>query len=134
MKKFYPIPADAAAKNVNEAVAHSIKKWKGLREENLEKHSLIHRSGTSILEDKKAGTTIFLIDVSTCALCKYAEETMRSNIDDKDGYADYCDYCPLGKIDNCNTPKSGYGIFIKTGNPEPMISNLVQIRTSLDKL
>ena len=36
--EFYPTPADEASKD--QAIAHSLRKWEGLRKENLDRHEL----------------------------------------------------------------------------------------------
>lgn len=62
--EFYPQPADEVP--ADEAVAHSLQKWKGMRPENLERHGVDAEWSYLAFEDQTLG-----IDASTCALCKH---------------------------------------------------------------
>lgn len=60
--EFYPVEAkDVAAED---ALAHSLRKWKGLRKENLERHGV--RCEGSYITD---GQQSLYIDTTSCALC-----------------------------------------------------------------
>lgn len=128
-KEFYHIPARKAAGDDLTAVEHSLKKWMGLRKENLDKHKVAQR-----------GKTIFSIDdelrVSnkTCALCighLQEQEDVRQSP---------CASCPLYKVrggyacdhagpDDPNLDPNHYPyrrvspfeFFVYFNDPEPMI-------------
>ena len=63
MDEFYPTPAQKFPTEL-EAVEHSLRKWKGLTKENLEKHSVVH-CRFSIRDDAHVQLDI---DSTTCAL------------------------------------------------------------------
>jgi hypothetical protein len=108
--KFYPRPASLVY--VNDAINHSLTKWRGLRPEQLKKFNITVSSG--ILQDELCN--IFQIDYKTCALCEYYYHNFT------------CD-CPLA-ITRKGTPcdkrlpdeiYSPYYRFIKNDDPELMI-------------
>lgn len=113
MDEFYPIPAQEVDKE--NACAHSLKKWEGLRAVNLSKHGLSRVSRA--LEDKEGNR--FLIDSGSCALCThYLDSEM------------HCPRCPLSQVrggTKCDSEKgyeeySPYFAFISVkSDPEPMI-------------
>ncbi len=70
LAEFYPKPAEEATGSWEEAVRHSLQKWKGATKKNLEKHSL-----------KKVP---FFYSEESCALCQ-------KNFN--------CTGCPLDKVD-----------------------------------
>jgi hypothetical protein len=116
--EFYPVPADEVP--VDQAITHSLRKWEGLRKENLDRHELtrIRRRITS-----RSGSE-FRVDGSSCALCH------RYLVDgDGDAYDVSCDDCPLSierdgvACDNLfnNEEVSPWNEFDEKGNPEPMI-------------
>lgn len=116
-KEFYPKPARLVSKRG--AAKHSLRKWIGLRTENLDKHGL-DRSGHAIFEVH--GPT-FYIDGDSCALCKHYAEPG-------------CPNCPLAIAfgRSCDDDgRSPWRIYINTGNPEPMIALLQKICDSQDK-
>lgn len=109
--EYYPIPADETEKE--NAIAHSLKKWEGLRISNLAMHSLfINDSGG--IEDEDG---IHLdIDAGSCALCLHA-------------YGEGCNTCPLflarGKVscDNVRSEEddSPWHTWCEDRDPRPMI-------------
>jgi len=111
--EFYTIDA----KNVSEenAVAHSLQKWIGLRPENLNKHEVSFLANNVIGDD----SNILDIDGESCALCvHHVHHVVAQN---------HCKECPLlvylGKT--CDgEPDSPYGYWLDTADPEPMISAL----------
>lgn len=112
-KEFYP-KAPTKKMTVREALEHSIRKWEGLRPENLERHEVL-RSKYYWLADE-ANMDTFDINADSCALCK------------KFYLMDYeCTDCPLyqqlGKRCDAND-RSPYVIWRTKGNPEPMIKAL----------
>lgn len=118
IEEFYPIPAKEVSKE--NALEHSIKKWEGLRKENLEKHDLMQED-RSILDQESYEA--LRIDGNSCALCvHYAARTS-------------CIGCPLyhirqdTKCDKSNKDVSAvYFDFTEDENPEPMIEELKQAR------
>lgn len=107
-EEFYLVDARDVPKE--EALAHSIKKWRGLTPENLAKHDL-RRLG-SYLHDDYGACAYFGIDTSSCALCTHYYSPGE------------CYGCPLyqhlgARCDN--DLDSPYGIFVGDGDPKPMI-------------
>lgn len=108
--EFYTIEAREVAEE--NAAAHSLQKWIGLRQENLDKHEVfISSSLMTSVSDNKDNLGINGLSCSLCVLYHSAD----------------CDSCPLrnylgGRCDG--DERSPYGIFIDTLDPEPMISAL----------
>jgi hypothetical protein len=109
-EKFYPIPAHEVP--ACDAVAHSLKKWTGLRDANLAKHGL---SSQGIYMYNENGTHEFSIDSSTCALCEHYID------DDND-----CPNCPLAQTlgRRCDDAYGPYTHFVTFDGPGPMIAAL----------
>jgi hypothetical protein len=115
-KEFYPITAKKASeKSEVEAIEHSLKKWQGLTEENLEKHGL-KKWGLAI---KGIGTDQYLdIDDTSCALCeKYYNENVNEEIDDP------CIKCPI-YLSSKHTCHKQYGTYVGLSDPAQMIELL----------
>jgi len=132
-EEFYPIPASAAKGDVRTAVEHSLRKWEGLRKENLDKHGLMTDEDYHLsIIDKSTKTHVYGVYGDTCALCLYAKDLKNERGSDYEDYEDYdhdypyCIGCPLDEINNCNRGDSSYVIFKHKGDPEPMIANLKQ--------
>jgi hypothetical protein len=113
-KEFYPIEASEEM-SAKEAIEHSLRKWKGLRSENLDKHGVDARAEVQYI----FGEDSFLaIDGSSCALCvKFLE---------LDENLPWCYHCPLAKTlgRSCGSDGMPYITWMETGNPEPMIKAL----------
>jgi hypothetical protein len=124
VKEFYPVEAftfretkESTSKEVLKAIKHSLKKWRGLTEENLKKHNCKYNTDICRVEDE-TGTNQLLIDCDSCALCFY--------------YLNVCEDCILYKVrnrDSCDMKKDGedwspYNAFAWEGNPKPMIALL----------
>ncbi len=129
MDEFYNESADSAAEGTwIHALKHSILKWIGLREANLEKHALHRKFGSNISD----GYARLGIDSSSCALCIKAEH--ESN--EVAGYVDgYCKYCPLDAFlgEPCYLRMlSPYFVFATIGDPEPMIKALEETLNKLE--
>jgi hypothetical protein len=107
IEEFCPITASQVTSDG--ALGHSIRKWTGLLKENRQKHDL--RKYKSTLIDVN-GFTVININGDTCALCKHYD----------------CYKCPLYKILGeapCDLhDESPYFIYIRTGNPVPMLNAL----------
>ena len=72
--EFYPV--EAAEVSAEDALAHSLKKWQGLQEESLLKHSLVKcRDGISI-RDQLNGK-----DTSYCFRCRWMSSSSSVNIE-----------------------------------------------------
>lgn len=107
-RHYYPKPADET--DESEAVAHSLKKWRGLLPAVLEKHELKHVG--CVVRDK--ASNVFDVDADSCALCIHH-------------FAGDCRDCPLyAALGNNPCYESGqpYLTFKRTGDPEPMIAAL----------
>lgn len=117
--EFYPTEAvDCPA---NEAIAHSLRKWIGLRVENRRRHEVRCDEATSHLVD---GAARFPVNSTTCALCA-------SHYDDSADDAP-CAGCPLAVSRDgysCDTKanderQSPWAAWFDHENPEPMIAAL----------
>lgn len=115
-KEFYPVPAHKISKT--NAVAHSLKKWRGLRKSNLRKHSVRAVYGPDVF-DPKTGKS-FSFDTSTCALC---HTYMTRKIAKKHP----CSGCPIYKVTGrpCDAGQSSpYAVARITHDPTDMIKVL----------
>lgn len=104
-KEFYPVPAENAAKTDLMALRHTLKKYLGLRKENIKKHELLHLR--NVIQDDN---DCFVFSGNTCALCEK--------------YNDNCDNCPITKQEGESCNGSDDNVYLQlanNGNPEPMI-------------
>ncbi len=114
--EFYPV--DAWKVPEDEAVAHSLQKWIGLRLENLEKHDVELAPNFRVVHEP--GTTIGLgINDDTCALCFHHYH------ESQDG-TPICSGCPLKKHTGlaCGFAESAWEDFVHYGSVNPMIEAL----------
>lgn len=115
-EEFYPIDAEYVSEE-EDAVAHSLRKWIGLRKENLDKHRISSTGWIGISD----GDEYVYIDSSTCALCQryFDDEAVNE-----------CASCPLFDLlgKRCdNGDDSPFVIWGEYENPEPMIAALKQL-------
>lgn len=116
--EFYPIPANEVPEE--DAIRHSLQKWRGLTTENLERHGMEwdKESGDIVEID---GECVFDIDGDSCALCTYYFGWGKYD-------AELCSTCPLQKTmgDKCMPfeRENAFGEFVMEGNPLPMIEAL----------
>lgn len=89
-EEFYPIPA--AKSSEKDAAEHSLKKWIGLRPENLSRHGL--RTVSIAITD---GKTALTIDGLSCALCKHHNYVAQATT-----YRD-CPSCPIVAVNGGRT-------------------------------
>lgn len=122
--EFYPVLATKRMSKIN-AIRHRLRKWEGLRPENLHKHGISAYVMSTIIQDS-AGST-FVVDSSSCALCvKYA-----------DSGEFICEECPLfltlgNRCDGSDLVRGSYTIderfpwlmWFDQLDPEPMIASL----------
>jgi len=121
-EKFYPILASNCPKE--EAIEHSLNKWRGLRK--LDEFNLIWDDG--YISD---GEEKLVIDITSCALCYHYIE--------KEDHTDHeCEKCPLYKIRDCacdefffNDQMSPYTAWKYYGDPERMISLIERAKNEL---
>lgn len=125
--EFMPVPVENVPENEVAILQRDLKKWLGLRDEELKRHGVL-KSGMAITD----GENKLSITSSSCALCHYylCLNTTENR----------CFECPIKKVRNvpCDklqeneNPKSDspYQAFVNRGNPEPMIELL---QTALDK-
>ena len=115
--EFYPTEARRASEE--DAVSHSLQKWIGLRETNLEKHGLSIESlwTTGIVDSNGDGMTN---NGASCALCAHYYTSGEYN----------CLGCPLMHHLKKRCDMGRYSLiklFIDTSDPEPMIDALSAI-------
>lgn len=129
MDEFYPISAKTVGCNEDalSAARHSLRKWVGLRPENLERHGvefdtddmrLLNYNDDPLKEQREQLT----LNYETCSLCWYSINKMAIQlhktpeyvdshdgnlIDDEGNSIDYCDICP-GKTANHHACHSAY--------------------------
>ena len=128
--EFYPIDASVFADSGSrytwaDAVKHSLRKWQGALEENLEKHGVLidikfEPYPTLKNKDNPKSKDVFVFDETTCALCMY---TYRF------GHSRECSMCPLYKVRggvSCDAlglkeTTSPYTAMMSFADPRPMI-------------
>lgn len=114
--EYYPVPADQVPPG--EAVAHSLRKWEGLRAGVLEEHDL-RRISWGDVADRYGGTKL-VIAADSCALCHQFARPK-------------CVRCPLAiarAVDGApvacdksrpDEPLSPWTFWTRFGDPAPMI-------------
>ena len=110
-EEFYPVEAKDCP--VEDAIEHSLDKWKGLRRENLEKHGLVQLNSEI---GERQGYHTFNVNSISCALCKHHLDVLNS-----------CPECSISKIRRmaCDRGKDAPWVkFVVENNPEPMIELL----------
>ena len=135
-EEFYPVPADdrRAKRSHTAAVNHSLKKWRGLTKENLEKHGLTKESGHLIIPINGGGC--ITISGATCALCCMEYERTAYPMSDLEKF---CRRCPLFRAlgRKCDGPllvseePSPYSEFLSKDDPLPMIKALEKTKKKL---
>lgn len=109
LKEHYPIPASEVSGQ--DAVQHSLQKWRGLRPEALDKHHCF--LDRLRVKDKSTQEEVLFIDSGSCSLCTwYANHVPR------------CVDCPLYKKRDwaCDMGLHAPWItFTRDSDPEPMI-------------
>lgn len=121
-EEFYPCEAGEVEKA--DAVEHSLRKWRGLREQELARHEVIFSSDRVISDGEES----LGLGSRSCALCKWYE-------DPDDCFN--CASCPITLATGypCDGTEeeagafldyedSPWGIFTETQDPEPMITAL----------
>ena len=136
---FYPICADVAARyfrdgdwSAADLVEHSLRKWRGLRRESLDKHGVVRLSAYTIGDpDTTHPASAFQVSATTCSLCAAYEPTEEIDLETED-YVTVCGDCPLylsrGGV-SCDTRSaheehSPFYAFGSGNGPEPMIAAL----------
>jgi len=124
--EFYPV--EASATRIEDATAHSLRKWVGLRKENLERHGVFYSSDTRRVTDQPVdlfSSYGLVVSNESCALCHHHN---------KDRAEQPCGDCPLAisrdgvPCDESDRDESSvwilWGASLSTQNPEPMIAAL----------
>ena len=123
LEEYYPVAA--ANVNVEDALAHSRRKWPGLRSENLTRHGVyVDKHGVVMAHGQGH---MLGIDSSTCALCVH-------HLREQDYKKEWrCKSCPLYTVRGmpCDRPRmdmmsppSPWHIWVELRDPEPMIALL----------
>lgn len=100
--EFYPV--DAKDTNPRDAATHSLQKWRGLTREELDRHELV--------------LPPIDVDASTCALCWWSPTCSTCAITLAIG-----DRC----TDRVGGKPSAWGVWVKSGDPCPMINLLERV-------
>lgn len=122
--EFYPTYAKAVSGD--DAIAHSLRKWRGLTPENVAKHELHYSSVNAVLVEHE-GLGRFDIGGDTCALCYWHHADDPD--EDEDGEEVWCAKCPLAIVRGgkaCDQERddeafSPWHEFTRKGDPKPMI-------------
>lgn len=118
LDEFYPVPASKVSKE--DALEHSIQKWKGLLPDNLKKHNVAYRGEEILSCDITDIVQSFMFTASSCALCKHW-------YDGDSG----CPECPLVKAGHICCEEFGSAWRDRYNNPARMIAELENSRESL---
>jgi regulator of replication initiation timing len=122
--EFYNEEAEDATDTPLMAAQHSLKKWRGLTQENLENHGgekEYHYLRIHFRDDS------FSVDTESCALCHlyYGEDKEEE---------EYCLFCPMYKIgDCCEFPSSSYKDWYHEDDPTGMIISLEKVVEMLEE-
>lgn len=134
-KEFYP-KAPTKSMSRLEAIRHSLTKWIGLRQENLDKHNLFADNDGDLQSPSTRSKEIFKIDGRTCALCRLYS--------DKAIYGGCSNACPLIVVRDIPCDQvpfseellgamSPYTLWTSVQDPEPMIKLLEEaLKNELD--
>lgn len=118
-KEFYSPISKVAKKN---AAAHSLKKWIGLRPENLEKHGLTTDHCSHIV-DAVSEIRVLEITDQSCSLCRWSS---LSKVGIRYANCNNCEYHEYyGK--DCDDYHGPYNSWTLGENPEPMIKALQRL-------
>ena len=112
-KEFYFVDACLTIDNDIEATRASLKKWRGLTPENLDKHSL---TKDGIVLKGLDSLTQFRINCENCSLCirTYDEEEDESD----------CNLCPISRLPETADCIHEFTQWANTGDAQPMIELL----------
>jgi len=130
--EFYP--KAAADTTPEEALAHSIRKWEGLRADALARHGVTQRGSWLCGEELELS---FIVACSSCALCyHYMAEPLDDDGDETDEadvisrVSDACEGCPLYEarggvacdvMDDVDDRRDPYNAYASHGDPVPML-------------
>jgi len=132
-EEFCPVEAGQCASGNQAMLEHSLRKWRGAIPANLRKHGVEYKHSASIVDVENSA--VFTFNCQSCALCQvyHNERTEQGR-----GIPD-CTGCPLNDMFGgpcCYSNPDPYAVFLKTGNPQPMIEALtkcLQNETSLSE-
>lgn len=137
-RAFYDVPAEAVAADRRngdlDLIAHSLRKWEGLKRENLDAHGLYAEGGEILWREEEY--VVFLVDTETCALCQrhYGKEKV---LDHPYLGSHECGTCPLARSRPGGAPcdrrarrekAAPFDRFLDTGDAKPMIRALQKAR------
>lgn len=130
--EFYPVDADKVSEA--DALDHSLRKWIGLKSENLKKHDVVPHDGSGTLNDSctlydaQDRTLTFFVNYRSCALCHhYTQEEA----------GDPCATCPISlsrdgiSCDNSTEMEFGlspYAVWTYVHTPHQMIEVLIEAK------
>lgn len=116
-EEFYPTEA-SSPEALASPIEHSLRKWKGLTEENLSKHDVWRDKKAALIRDDD--NKFLVIDSESCSLCAKSKLIRFS----KQG-SSMCEHCEIMKNLNeeCDIE---YAEWCRTGDPTLMISLLTR--------
>lgn len=123
VKEFYPITAENCPEE--DQVTHSLRKWRGMTPENLERHELKVDGHSNLIskssESPDYSNTVFAISGSTCALCAWdIHKSIQLRV------MKTCSFCPLF-IHTGGTCHDRFYTWCYDRNPEPMLQLLTEV-------
>ena len=131
LKEFYPIHAEDSSLKTNlMRVQHSLRKWRGLRKEELKRHG-ITVVDDRMLQTKRTGNFVLMVDDRSCALCdRHASFGL---------FGGGCESCPLTRVRSGHRCDRGrlsedqapWHAWTYDQNPEPMIAALEKAEAAL---
>jgi hypothetical protein len=121
--EFYPVEASEIAKSDVtdlELIEHSIRKWEGLKQENLDRHEVVLGYFVVYAQNEEDSENVD-IDCTTCALCERHLEKTADKL---------CATCPVYLItgDICFAQ---YSALSYEDGPKPMIDLLNLVKDEL---
>lgn len=108
-----------------DAIDHSLRKWEGLKANNLKRHGL-GRTLDGDLYDLATRLRVFGVDGYTCALCHHYYTL-----------EDRCRNCPIAKFlkkDRVESCDGQYSAYTQKGRITPMITLLKKVRAAQNSL
>ena len=137
IEEFYPTSARSAENAAPlELVRHSLKKWRGLTEDNMKRHDVEKYTAAALIFDSE--NKEMRIGSENCALCTNSFIQVKGDESAEDGH---CEYCHLYKengrrcseSDIANDWDSEWDTWVNRGDPLPMITLLEQLESTFSE-
>lgn len=134
-EEFYPCSADSE-EALSKPVSHSLRKWEGLRKENLDKHDVYYNGGMVNERVERRLKDSMPISGETCSLCasqkkRVIDESIKNGVDCS--FANLCIECPIVKTRDRDCMME-FIDFQDNKNPEEMIYLLSLVKEKFPEL